>query len=210
MVNFSLRAGAPLLSLGFIFSISGCGGLLNMLPAMPSSGEPGEQQCQMTTKGETVCGYHCMMDTRGGVHCADAPDGSCEMNSRGGVTCTQKAVAAAPTPAAPEPTPAQPSAPSPSAAQSTPALSGGGLKATTGQTEQSASASCCVNGAYHSCAGASEAAVCMGHPMQMMRCMQQCGMDARGCEEACLSKHGPQPQKSGCKREPARDGQCSR
>jgi hypothetical protein len=74
-------------------------------------------------------------------------------------------------------------------------------------TQNTSSAYCCVNRAFYSCSSAANAAQCLGEPMQLMQCMQSCGMDAN-CEPNCIKKHGPDP--SPCSREMGRDSECKR
>lgn len=83
-----------------------------------------------------------------------------------------------------------------------PASGGGGDSIVTGGV--SASARCCINGAYYSCPSAEALNRCGG---ETAACLMRCGSSGSSdCEDECIAKHGPDP--SSCMRESARDGEC--
>ena len=80
-------------------------------------------------------------------------------------------------------------------------MGGGGMQANT-------TARCCINGAYYTCDSLQAANQCIGEPMNMMGCMDKCGMSDSSCEESCIQKYGPDP--SSCQRQVAKDGECNK
>lgn len=175
-----------LAALALVGSVVACSGA-NMSGVPDGSGGAAEQECKMGSDGTKVCGYDCRMGSNGRVYCADTPDGSCAMNVDGTFTCTEAAASASPDPA-PEAEP----------------------QGDVAQPSSGEQARCCVNRAYWSCPDLASVNRCVGEPMALMSCMEQCGFDSEGCEERCIEAHGPRPQGSGCSRELARDGECPR
>lgn len=149
------------------------------------SGQAPRQTCKMNADGTEVCGYHCLLGSGGGWACADSPEGSCSVATSGEVSCQGDELPEPPAPAASNDEPA-----------SSPQSSG-------------SDAMCCVNLAYYDCPDAAAATLCLGSPMQLMSCMQECGVGGDGsCEEACSEDHGARPDEAGCERNAALDGQC--
>lgn len=69
----------------------------------------------------------------------------------------------------------------------------------------SSEAYCCVNGAFYTCNSAASAGQCLGDPMAMMDCLQNCG--DTNCEDQCVASYGPDP--SPCTRDAGQDGRCA-
>jgi len=69
-------------------------------------------------------------------------------------------------------------------------------------------ATCCVNGAFYTCPSAAAATQCLGEPMRLMSCMQECTGDDGSCENGCAEKHGPDP--SSCQRDASGDASCAK
>ncbi|NOY93931.1 MAG: hypothetical protein GXP55_22335 [Deltaproteobacteria bacterium] len=66
--------------------------------------------------------------------------------------------------------------------------------------QASASAQCCVNGAFYACPNAGAVDQCVG---RFTRCISGCGLE---CIEQCMSTDPPDP--SACTRDASRDGEC--
>ena len=85
------------------------------------------------------------------------------------------------------------------------AANSGSIKMDEGDSSDGTqSANCCVNGAYYECPDAGAASVCIGEPMSLMSCLNDCSSSS--CEQSCLDQHGPDP--SQCTRDMSRDGNC--
>ncbi len=188
--NPQMRVFAAVFALSALVLNLGCDML--SATATPGTATASQEQCRRSVNGEEVCGYDCMMDSQAVFHCADTPDGSCSFAADGSVTCTKKAAESPPP-------------------QTTPETLESTDSSVTGSTSTTSTvnASCCVNGAFYECPDANAVGVCLGQPMQLMSCADQCPMMGDGaCEEECISNHGPHPEQSGCTRTPARDGEC--
>ncbi|MFP4600112.1 MAG: hypothetical protein ACLFVJ_17780 [Persicimonas sp.] len=144
-----------------------------------------QRECKLNSDGTQTCGYHCMMGSNGTFNCASTPEGSCSMSAGGDISCSDPGQASA------------------GSTQTNGASDSGGSSSGGAET----SARCCINGAYYSCPSAVDAKICIGEPMQLMSCLDNCGMDS-SCEDGCLREHGPEPQESECTREPSRDNEC--
>lgn len=65
---------------------------------------------------------------------------------------------------------------------------------------------CCVNQAFYTCDTAAAASECIGEPMDMVSCMQNCPFADSSCEDSCVNRYGPNP--SPCARDASRDAEC--